>query len=264
MNIKGLVFDIDGTLIPYGKTKIENSALASIQVAKEKGYKIIIATGRNYCFLDEQIKEELKPDYFITVNGTCVLDSNANILEAFCFSKKSMDLMLECTKKENHLIGFKYSDCIVVLNDHNKFRDYYQVSGKDKHLIQDGENPQYAKRLKDEQPLGAYLVNGKEDDEFSKIPDISFVKAHISDYDIFPKEVNKATGLNSALKLLGLSWDEVMAFGDGENDIEMLTNAKIGVAMGNAKDRLKQCADYISTDITDNGIKNALIHFNII
>ena len=55
-----------------------------------------------------------------------------------------------------------------------------------------------------------------------------------------------------------------MAFGDGINDIEMLTYAALGVAMGNARAELKEIAQYVTTDIEDDGIYNALIHLGVI
>ena len=55
-----------------------------------------------------------------------------------------------------------------------------------------------------------------------------------------------------------------MAFGDGGNDVEMLEFAKIGVAMGNASDDVKSIADYVTTDVDNDGILNALKHFNVL
>ena len=62
----------------------------------------------------------------------------------------------------------------------------------------------------------------------------------------------------------GIKLEETMAFGDGGNDIDMLKHAGIGVAMGNAGDNVKEIADYITTSVDDDGITNALKHFNVI
>ena len=55
-----------------------------------------------------------------------------------------------------------------------------------------------------------------------------------------------------------------MAFGDGENDMDMLQYAGIGIAMGNADHEVKQCADYVTDDVSNDGICKALYHFQII
>ena len=63
---------------------------------------------------------------------------------------------------------------------------------------------------------------------------------------------------------LGLNIDETMAFGEGGNDISIIKKAGIGVAMGNAGDNLKEVADYITTSVDEDGVKNALAHFGVI
>ncbi len=55
-----------------------------------------------------------------------------------------------------------------------------------------------------------------------------------------------------------------MAFGDGGNDRAMLQSAPVGVAMGNAWTEVKEIADYITTDVDENGIRNALMHYGLI
>jgi len=62
----------------------------------------------------------------------------------------------------------------------------------------------------------------------------------------------------------GLKPEEIIAFGDGENDIEMLSFAGIGVCMGNGVEGAKKTADYITADIDDGGIAKALMHFGLI
>lgn len=57
---------------------------------------------------------------------------------------------------------------------------------------------------------------------------------------------------------------DTMAFGDGGNDIAILRQAGIGVAMGNANDDVKAVANYITSSVDDDGIANALKHFGVI
>jgi hydroxymethylpyrimidine pyrophosphatase-like HAD family hydrolase len=58
--------------------------------------------------------------------------------------------------------------------------------------------------------------------------------------------------------------EESMAFGDGGNDVSLIREVALGVAMGNACDALKEVADYITTSVDDDGILNALEHFELI
>jgi Cof subfamily protein (haloacid dehalogenase superfamily) len=82
--------------------------------------------------------------------------------------------------------------------------------------------------------------------------------------DIIPKGGGKSAGMQVFLDKYGLERSETMAFGDGENDIDMLKFAGIGVAMGNAKDSVKAVADYITDSVDEHGIENALRHFGLI
>ena len=65
-------------------------------------------------------------------------------------------------------------------------------------------------------------------------------------------------------KHLGIGLEECIAFGDGGNDMTILQTAGIGVAMGNAYEGVKAVADYVTTSVDEDGIRNAFIHFGII
>ena len=82
--------------------------------------------------------------------------------------------------------------------------------------------------------------------------------------DINPKGISKATGIRRICNILGISMDEVIAFGDDRNDLEMISQAGIGVAMGNAIDPVKNAADYITDSCENLGVVKALKHFKII
>ncbi len=82
--------------------------------------------------------------------------------------------------------------------------------------------------------------------------------------DITAADADKGKGLHAMADYLGLNIDETMAFGDGGNDISIVREAGTGVAMGNAGDNLKQIADFITTHVDEDGVKNALLHFGVI
>ena len=70
--------------------------------------------------------------------------------------------------------------------------------------------------------------------------------------------VNKGTGLVNLGKVLGIKREEIMAFGDGDNDIVMLKEVGIGVAMANAEDKVKETADYITLSNEEDGVAEAI------
>ena len=82
--------------------------------------------------------------------------------------------------------------------------------------------------------------------------------------DMIAKGGGKDESIRRYLQEWGLTREECIAFGDGENDIGMLKYAGIGVAMGNAEDCVKEVADYVTDGVDEDGILNALKHFGIL
>ena len=83
-------------------------------------------------------------------------------------------------------------------------------------------------------------------------------------YTTLGKGGGKVVGIRKYLEMNDILPEEIIAFGDAENDMEMIAFAGIGVAMGNAKDCVKECADYVTADVDDDGILKALQHFGLI
>jgi Cof subfamily protein (haloacid dehalogenase superfamily) len=77
-------------------------------------------------------------------------------------------------------------------------------------------------------------------------------------YDVIAKGVSKAVGMEHLLKHFNKTWEDVIAFGDSMNDYEIMSHAGFSVAMGNASEKLKKIADFITKDIDDDGIAYAL------
>ena len=82
--------------------------------------------------------------------------------------------------------------------------------------------------------------------------------------EVTANNVNKATAINSILDEWKLDKNEIIAFGDSNNDLEMLDYVGVGVAMGNASDNVKNQSDYVTLDNDSDGIYYALKHFGII
>ena len=98
--------------------------------------------------------------------------------------------------------------------------------------------------------------------ELSDIAEITWW--HAGAVDIVPKGISKAKGIDEMLRHWGVSLEESLAIGDGENDVDMLRHCAIGVAMGNAANITKEAADYVTDDIDEDGLYNALKHFELI
>ena len=111
---------------------------------------------------------------------------------------------------------------------------------------------------------GLYCTKEQEADIREKIPGCSITRWSRFGIDVLPGSGDKVAGIRKYLALQGISHEETIAFGDGENDIGMLQYAGIGVALGNAGEEVKAAADYVTADIDDDGVWKALEHFHII
>jgi hypothetical protein len=110
----------------------------------------------------------------------------------------------------------------------------------------------------------AFFSESYETELMGRLPSCTSGRWHPEFTDITAKQADKGQGLLTIAKQAGLDPQFTMAFGDGGNDTSMIRTAGIGVAMGNALERLKQEADYTTTSVDENGVLNALRHFKLI
>ena len=89
---------------------------------------------------------------------------------------------------------------------------------------------------------------------------LDFVQSADFYIEAVPHGTSKATGLLKVCEKLGIHSDQIIAFGDAKNDLEMIKLAGHGVAMGNACDELKECADEVTLTNNENGIVHTLNH----
>ena len=90
-------------------------------------------------------------------------------------------------------------------------------------------------------------------------PDMRIASPISGWFDIMPQGVSKAAGLDVLLDALGITADEVVAFGDAENDLEILRKVRHSVAVANATDEVLATANYRVGAVTDEGVADALL-----
>lgn len=265
--IKALFFDIDDTLIARKSSRVNESALVGIRECKKKGLKIIVATGRGYYLMQPDIKERVPYDYMITVNGCCINDSNGDVIKTYPMDEDDCEALIKVCLEKDYTFGFKFDDSLQVYNHYDDFTGKYCSGGVLKEWISDNTlNKDY--HITHGLPLGCFVYSPDSEfrllePEFPKLKFVTAVKAAGSN-ECFSKNVNKGKTIKYLCDFLGVTLDECMAFGDSDNDIEMIKMCGIGVAMGNSADELKEVADYITDDINEDGIYNALKHFELI
>ena len=262
--IKAIFLDIDDTLIKYGNYYVEKSAVEAINQAKEKGIIVIVATGRGYSFLHQDVKDSVKPDYYITVNGTCISDKDGKCIINTPIDKDDIDKLIDICLKRDYPFGIKFPNDFMVYHRYDDFIGQYCNKAISKDNLHDNTlTKDYHKSFP---PLDLFMYS--KDKEAMKLKevftDLNFCEAYGDGCECWSNKANKGRAIQQVCDLLNISLDECMAFGDAGNDVEMLQMCGIGVCMGNGKEMAKKAADYITTDIDDDGIYNALKHFDII
>jgi Cof subfamily protein (haloacid dehalogenase superfamily) len=266
--IKLIAIDLDGTLLTSDK-ETAKSSIEALGKVMEQGVIVVIATGRPLLGLDTVIKNVPKSPYIITTNGARVvnLETGEILLEKLI----SHDVVLQIFE-----ILRKY-DCVKEIFYNGQG---YIESAELKRIHQYHRKPEmceYVKRTRKPVPdLLKHIVEIKGGADKAqaifndlKIRDQVWRKLHELDklnladslnynIEINAKGVDKGSSLKFLVESLGIEQEKVMAIGDGSNDEGMLEYAGFGVAMGNAKDRIKRIADMVTASNDEDGVAKAL------
>lgn len=273
--MKYLFFDIDGTLLSH-EIGIIDSTVNALKMAKENGHKIFICTGRSYAEIPEKIYK-FEFDGIVAAAGGYVKIGNEVIYNKllpehlvdnliYFMEKFNLPFVLEGVQKV-------YSHKDAVYRSEKKEKElekklkgkYFEHSPLDYIIRRKLSIDDY---LKDRTDISKATVYAKEEaqiDELRKYIDRDFDFIYYGNIvELVAKGVSKFTGIEIALDYFDAKVEESFAIGDSANDFEMIRDAHIGVAMGNASDDVKKIADYVTSNVEDDGIYNALKHFNII
>lgn len=257
MKTKLVFFDIDGTLIPFGKNELPESTKRSLNELRKNGIKIFVATGKSLAQLSATKVMDVQFDGYLTLNGQLCYDQDFKMVFGCPIDPLEMEVFAKAFEAKNipyTLIG-EFSRYINYVNDAVVFRQTETnsaVPSVDKYR---GEKIYQ---------ITAYVTE-RQKEILTNVLDLCTVTSWAPDaVDIIARGGGKLNAINHVIEQNNAAIEETMAFGDAENDIMMISKVGIGVAMGNACDKLKQVADYITADVNDDGIEKALKLFNLI
>lgn len=256
--IKACFFDIDGTLIDHeGGSVMPRSTKESLYALREKGIKLFVATGRPPTMVD--FMEEYFPfDGFVSLNGQLVVLRDGTVIHRMAHNPQDIRKLVGIVEKEKF-------PCLII----EEKESFYVLDGEavtQHHRRARVALPkQYDIKRLDTHPVLQFLVYGPENLPYiACLPHIEPTSAGGHIQDIIPKGGGKEVGIAAAADHYGIKREEIMVFGDGDNDQRMLRWAGVGVAMGNGSEKAKAAADYISTPTGKDGIANALKHFGVL
>ncbi len=257
--IKAIFFDVDGTLISHKTSSIPVSTIKALEMLKEKGILIFLATGRHKLELSDLPVGNIEFDGYVTLNGQYCYNGEG-VIHTMPIPKSNLENVVNemksdpfpCEFVEADRIYINYIDEIV-----EKAQDAINTPIPEIGVLEEGVNNEVLLVL----PFG---MENKQERLRELLPDCKMTRWHEHAFDVINKLGGKEKGIEKVLEYYNIDKEDVMAFGDGDNDVCMFEYVGLSVCLANGSKLAIEAADYVSDDIDNDGIYNALKHFKII
>lgn len=250
--IKAIFFDIDGTLISYQYPRMKKETIETLNRLKKDGIKLFIASGRHVLEVEElQLDKDFHFDGYLLLNG------------GYCFNDKDVIY-------ENVIDAHDVKQICQVIKEYHLptlfiEKDDMYVNFVNEKVIQAQESintsiPKISQEIHYEaiMQIDPYVDDLLIKKIMKNTKNCKYTKWHDEAFDIIPSTGGKKAGIEAIKQYYGFQKEELVAFGDGENDIEMFHSVGISIAMNNAKDIVKEHADIICDDVDHRGITSGI------
>lgn len=252
-NIKAVFFDIDGTLVSFNTHCVPQSAIDAVHAIRQKGIKVFIATGRPRPFINNL--GTLEYDGIIAVNGASIILNDGTVIAHKNVDKADVKRMIDYQDQHPIAVAYATDDEAFVTHYNDSFREVFELLDLG---TPQSRQPKEAMNMDIMQVIAFFT---EEDEPYimgNVLKNCSAQRWHPFFADCIANGTDKATGIDDVARHFSFSISETMAFGDGGNDKPMLLHAGIGVAMGNASDEVKACADIVTDSVDDDGVAKIL------
>lgn len=259
MKSKIIFFDIDGTIIDHVNKEIPKSTIDSLLKLQENNHKVAIATGKNPTFIETFLKDfNIKIDTYVALNGNYVVVNNKVVSTNYLNELAVEKLCKYCLEKDYPFSIINIDSRVTLFKDNQAISDYYSGFSLDYPKVIDKIDSYKLFQM-------TIMVNDEIQDQLKNMfQDLEFVRMSVHGLNVVATNGTKDRGIIDVLNNSSYSLEDVIVFGDGLNDISMFKLAPISVAMKNGNDKLKEYATFVTSDISDNGIKNALEKLKLI
>ena len=269
--IRMIGVDLDGTLLNSEK-QLTAYTREVLKKAIEQEVAVVVATGRPFSGVPDELKHFPGMRYALTANGARILDMQKqkvvykNLLSGE-IAEKVIDIL-----KRHHAIHEFFVDGVGYMNE-DGLKNVYAYF-EDPHMaeylqstritVKDVKEKLQAMKCEVDKLQGIFR-NQKDKqealEELNTLSGIVVTAAMDNNLEINKEGTNKGLGLLQLGKSLGISREEIMACGDGGNDVEMLKEVGFAVAMANGSDPVKKAADFVTVSNDEDGVAKAIERF---
>ena len=256
MGRKILFLDIDGTLLDVEDRRLPDSAVEAIRRARENGHLVYINSGRPYETIDVRLRS-LGLDGFACACGCYIRVGDEVLFHQKLAIEHQRELDLQVIYEGAERVCF---DASRPMDDHvKKEKAYFESMGIVAH-----EDP-----LAPDASFDKFVVWTKEDTDMDRFYRVVSRWFDILDregtlLEMVPKGCTKGSAMDFLMARHGLTRADCIAIGDGINDLPMLDNAGISIAMGNSDPRILDRVTYVTDTLRRDGIYKAFEHFGLI
>ena len=258
MNIKAAFFDIDNTLYDWKNGNWPASGIEAVKALKKKGVKVFVCTARPYQSLKEfgVFKLGIPWDGYIASAGG-IAYSNGKYVMKVLMKVEDTKTLIKVAKDNGLTMELVTPKTRYLIAPKNKYLTNYYGT------YSDSTPP--VRRYRGGEVTGALLFAPAEYDQlfFDKLPNLAYYRFHECGVDVMPELHKKGNAIRAILEEYGIKKEEAISFGDDLQDICMGESSYL-VCLGNGREEVKKAADYVTDEIWNDGVKNALVHLGLL
>lgn len=260
---KAVFFDIDGTLIDaaHGMPHMSEASRQAIRSLQAAGHYTFIASGRPYAFLDPELLA-FGFDGYVLMNGAAVMMGDQVIYK----QTLPMDFIDEvCSACDARGVEYLFEGLyhVYTKNARGRLARFYEaLSIPTTCLVTDfaaSHIDVFKMEFNAVDSQGAAVYDQFQSDQIRGMRYPLFQGEW--GFELYARSETKGSGILHALSYLGIPVENSFAFGDGDNDFEMMTTVGTSLVMGNAQPALKEAGDYIVPTVTDDGVAAGITQY---